>query len=99
MSWIQIGEVCYQVERRGGVEAVRRVVRSVESMGVRLDVPSKDSILAAASWKAKSKISYADGFLVELGVRSEAALVTGDPEILELAAGGVVELEWIGAKV
>ncbi len=99
MSWIQVGEVCYQVERRGGVDAAHRVVRSIESMGVKLDLPSRESILAAASWKAKSKISYADGFLVELGVRHEAALVTGDREILELAASGAVQLEWLGAKV
>ncbi len=99
MSWIQVGEVFYQMERRTGVDTARRFTQTLQGMGLTLDTPTKNSILAAASWKAKSKISYADGFLVELGVRHEAALVTGDPEILELAAGGAVQLEWLGAKV
>lgn len=99
MSWIQVGEVFCQLERRSGVDNARRFTQTLQGMGLRLDTPTKHSVIAAASWKAKSKISYADGFLIELGIRSEAALVTGDPEILEVAAGGVVELEWVGAKV
>jgi len=44
--------------------------------------------------KATRRISYADGFAAALAQREGASLVTGDPELKELA--DVVTVEWIG---
>ena len=48
-----------------------------------------------AKLKANRRLSYADAFAAALAQREAAAIVTGDPELRELA--DVLRVEWIGA--
>jgi ribonuclease VapC len=56
-------------------------------------VPAPNSlILKAARWKSRFRLSY-DAFAVATAVGERAALVSGDPELRELAEAGIVRLE------
>lgn len=81
MSWINLGEVAYVVERRAGADASRDVVRQLRDH-VALDLPSPEMILLAASIKANHPLAFADAFAVATSVTNRATLLTGDPEIL-----------------
>ena len=45
---------------------------------------NKNRILAAAGYKMKFHVSYADAFAIALSVSLNGTILTGDPEILNL---------------
>ena len=81
MSWINLGEVSYIVERRAGSDRARRVVRELRPR-LSLDLPTESRVLAAAHLKAEHRMAYADAFAVATAIAHSAILLTGDPEIL-----------------
>ena len=82
MSWINLGEVAYIVERRAGADRARRVVRGLR-LRLTLDLPTEARVLEAAHLKAGYPMAYADAFAVATAIAHGATLLTGDPEILD----------------
>lgn len=86
MSWINLGEVAYIVERRAGVDRVRAVVRELRRR-LTLDLPTEERVMEAAHLKAGHAIAFADAFALATAIAHGATLLTGDPEILDGDAG------------
>ena len=86
MSWINVGEVYNVTHRLAGANEADDIVRRMRAV-VDLDLPSADRIMAAAKIKAQHPLAYADAFAVATTLAYDAVLYTGDPEILEAAAG------------
>ena len=84
ISWINLGEVYYNIARRKGVTTANAVLNDINMLPVRFQVPSKVDILAAATIKSKHKLSYADAFAVSLAQKINGTILTGDPEIVLL---------------
>lgn len=82
MSWINLGEVAYIVERRAGADRARRIVRGLRPR-LTLDLPSHARVLEAARLKAGHPMAYADAFAVATAIAHGATLLTGDREILD----------------
>jgi len=82
MSWINLGEVAYIVERRAGVDRARRVVRDLRPRFT-LDLPTGARVFEAAHLKAGYAMADADAFAVATAIAHGATLLTGDPEILD----------------
>lgn len=82
MSWINLGEVSYIVERRAGVDRARSVVRELRRR-LTLDLPTEALVLEAAHLKAGHTMAFADAFAVATAIAYGAHLLTGDPEILD----------------
>jgi predicted nucleic acid-binding protein len=82
MSWINLGEVAYIVERRAGVDRARRVVRDLRPR-LKMDLPSEARVLEAAHLKAGYAMAYADAFAVATAIAYGATLLTDDAEILD----------------
>jgi len=81
MSWINVGEVAYVLERRVGVDRSREVVRELRRL-LNLDLPTEERVIEAARVKAGHRMAYADAFAVATALAHGANLLTGDPEIL-----------------
>jgi len=90
MSWINVGEVFYVSTRAGGREVAGSIVDDLRRI-VRLDEPSPERVLQAATIKADHPLAYADAFAIATAVAHDAALLTGDPEILASDAPCPVE--------
>lgn len=89
MSWLNIGEVAYQLERRHGVEEATLVVGRLRA-SVALDDVTPDRVLAAAHIKAAHPIAFADCFAAATAAARDATLFTGDPELLDRDVGARV---------
>jgi predicted nucleic acid-binding protein len=81
MSWINLGEVAYVLERTEGPVWAGRVVRELRRR-LSLDVPSAARVIEAARIKAGHRVAYADAFAIATAIAHRASLLTGDPEIL-----------------
>jgi predicted nucleic acid-binding protein len=81
MSWINVGEVHYIVQRRAGEKLARQVVRDLRRR-VTLELPTEERVIAAASIKAVHPLAYADAFAIATALAHEAILFTGDAEII-----------------
>jgi predicted nucleic acid-binding protein len=81
MSWINVGEVAYVVERRRGAEETAHVVAQLRG-ALTLDEATPTRVLEAARIKARHSLSYADAFAAATALAHGAVLVTGDPELL-----------------
>jgi predicted nucleic acid-binding protein len=90
MSWVNAGEVCYQVQRRRTRRDAIQVIRSLRS-ALNLELPGEERVLQAADIKAEHPVAYADAFAVATAIAWDAVLLTGDPEILTATAGWPVE--------
>jgi predicted nucleic acid-binding protein len=90
MSWINLGEVAYIVERLAGAARARHVVQDLQRQ-LTLDVPSGARVLEAAHIKAGRSIAYADAFAIATAIAHGATLLTGDPEILDGHSGWPTE--------
>jgi predicted nucleic acid-binding protein len=86
MSWLNLGEVAYQLERRHGGEETANVVRRLRSV-LALDAVSPERVLAASHIKATHPIAFADCFAAATAAARDATLYTGDPELLERDVG------------
>jgi predicted nucleic acid-binding protein len=86
MSWLNVGEVAYQVERRHGAGEAALVVGRLRA-AVALDDVTAERVLAAAHIKAEHPIAFADCFAAATAAARDATLLTGDPELLERDVG------------
>jgi predicted nucleic acid-binding protein len=90
MSWINLGEVAYILERAVGADKARQIVQSLRRR-LELDLPSERRVLEAARIKARYAMAYADAFAVATALAHQATLLTGDPEILHANSEWAVE--------
>ena len=96
MSWINAGEVYYMLARKHDAKTAEEFLTRLPSLPIRLVLPEEEDIIAAAKLKSAYRISYADAFAAALGMKENAAVMTGDPEIRDLA--GILTVEWIGPQ-
>jgi predicted nucleic acid-binding protein len=94
MTWVNIGEVAYIVERRWGKGRLYQVLGRLEATGIEVVVVERELALTAASIKAEHPLAYADAFAAALAVTREATLVTGDPEFKILEPR--LSIQWLG---
>lgn len=86
--WINIvnlGEIFYIEARRHNLERARSFI-NVFSTWVNVAAAPNHLVLAAAELKARHPIAYADAFAIATALGQNLPLLTGDPEILALAA-------------
>ena len=86
MSWLNVGEVAYQLERRHGIDEAGLVVGRLRA-ALAFDDVRPERVLAAAHIKAAHPIAFADCFAAASAAARDATLLTGDPELLERDVG------------
>jgi uncharacterized protein with PIN domain len=82
ISWVNVVEVYYRVERDHGrfeADEVRAGLRSA----FELDLPGPALMVETARLKASLPIALGDCFAIATARARNATLLTGDPEILE----------------
>ena len=93
MTWVNVGEVAYIVERRWGKGRLYQVLVTLEATGIEIVPIGRELALAAAHIKAEHPLAYADAFAAALAMREDAAVVTGDPEFEILEE--VLSIHWL----
>jgi predicted nucleic acid-binding protein len=85
ISSINLGEVLYIRTRAIGEDSARADVETIRRR-LTLVEPDWSLVMDAATIKANGGLSYADAFCIATALHLEAALWTGDPEIIDQAA-------------
>ena len=93
MSLINLGEVCYLIERRRGLRSVHLALAAIQSFPIQILPADQETVLAAAHLKAVYPISFADAFAAAAAQTHAATLLTGDPEFTALTPG--IQIEWL----
>lgn len=84
VSWVNLVEVYYRVERDHGRTAADETLRELRATLVS-DLPGTARMIEAARLKARAAITLGGCFAVTTAAAHGLALLTGDPEILDLA--------------
>lgn len=93
LSIINLGEILYIIERRGGVSRAQDALALLRQLPIEVLPADEKNVLAAAHIKANYPLSYADAFVVAAAQQEDAIILSGDPEfhaIEELA-----NIEWL----
>ena len=83
VSWVNLVEVYCRVERDHGRAAADDTLGSLRAT-LAPDLPGTARMVDAARLKARAAIALGDCFAVATAVAHDLALLTGDPEILDL---------------
>lgn len=83
VSWVNVVEVYYRVERDHGRVAADDTLGALRS-ALSLDLPGTARMIEVARLKARAPIALGDCFAVTTAAAHDLALLTGDPEIVEL---------------
>lgn len=83
VSWVNIVEVYYRIERDHGRIAADDTLASLRA-SLSLDLPGIARMIEAARLKARAPIALGDCFAVATAAAHGSVLLTGDPEIIEL---------------
>ena len=83
-SWVNLVEVYYRVERDHGRVAADETLASLRA-ALAPDLPGTARMIDVARLKARAAIALGDCFAVATAAAHDVVLLTGDPEILELA--------------
>lgn len=84
ISWVNLVEVYYRVERDHGRRAADEVLSELRA-SLAPDLPGTARMVEAARLKARAPIALADCFAVATAAAHGLVLLTGDPEIIDLA--------------
>lgn len=93
LSLINLGEILYIVERRGGIAKAQDALALIRQLPVEIPLVDEQTVFAAAHIKANHAISYADAFVVATAIQENAIIVTADPEFQSVEA--IVQVEWL----
>ena len=96
LSLISYGECLYVVEREQGLQQAQRTVAIVDQLAARVVPADRPLVFAAAHFKARYSISYADAFSAALAKRYAARVMTGDPEFRAIESE--VPIHWLPDK-
>ena len=95
-SIINLGEVCYIVERKGGVQEAQNAIALIRQLPIEVLAADEQTVFAAAHIKATHRLSYADAFAVVGALDKNAVVMTADPEFA--AVESIVKVEWLAKK-
>jgi len=82
VSWMNLVEVYYRVERDHGRRAADQTMADLRA-ALSADLPGTARMIEAARLKARIPIALADCFAIATAEAHGLTLLTGDPEILE----------------
>ncbi len=83
VSWVNLVEVYYRIERDHGRQAADDVLTSLRR-NLAPDLPGTARMIEAARLKARAAITLADCFAATTAAAHGLVLLTGDPELLGL---------------
>jgi predicted nucleic acid-binding protein len=83
VSWVNLVEVYYRIERDHGRAAADETLRELRAV-LAPDLPGTARMLEAARLKASTSVALGDCFAIATAAAHGLTLLTGDPEILEL---------------
>jgi len=93
MTNINLGEVWYMLARRNSGAYASQQLAELNQIGIeRVDI-DWPTVLEAAEYKSRHKISYADAFAAALAKQRNAELVTGDREFQALESE--IKIHWL----
>ena len=93
MTNINLGEVWYMLARRNSGAYASQQLAELGQIGIeRVDI-DWPTVLQAADYKSRHKISYADAFAAALAKQRHAELVTGDREFQALESE--IKIHWL----
>jgi predicted nucleic acid-binding protein len=84
ISWINLVEVYYRIERDHARETADEILSSLR-VSLRAELPGTVRMIEAARLKARAPIALADCFAAVTAAAHGLTLLTGDPELLGLA--------------
>jgi predicted nucleic acid-binding protein len=84
MSSINFGEIYYSVLRLIGEQKADSLYNMITAIPIDIISPDIETVILASRYKAFKKMSYADCFAAALAKTEGAALLTGDPEFIEV---------------
>jgi predicted nucleic acid-binding protein len=93
MTWVNIGEIAYIVERRWDKGSVLQVIGMLEATQIEVVQVGRELVMMAAQIKAGHSLAYADAFAAALAMIEKAVLVTGDREFKQLE--DLVGIYWL----
>jgi ribonuclease VapC len=93
LSVINLGEVLYMMERRGGMPKAQDTLRLIRHLPVQILPSDERAVFAAAHIKANHPISYADAFAAAAAQSLAGTILTGDPEFHAIEE--LVQMEWL----
>ena len=93
ISIINLGEVLYIIERRGGISKVQDTLALIRQLSIEVLPADEQSVFSAAHIKATHALSYADAFAVAAATREGAVILTSDPEFESVSS--LVAVEWL----
>lgn len=94
MSWVNIGEAAYVIQRRHGRDAANETVDDLRARLASAVDADADLTRQAARIKAAGGMSYADAFAAATASIRGAVLLTGDLELLGPDRGWRTEDLW-----
>jgi predicted nucleic acid-binding protein len=93
LSMINLGELLYITERRGGVARAQDALALIRQLPIEILSADEQTVLAAAHVKANYALSYANCFAVATAIQENATIVSGDPEFHSVES--IVKVEWL----
>ncbi|MFQ5652373.1 MAG: type II toxin-antitoxin system VapC family toxin [bacterium] len=96
MNEVNLGEVFYRIGKAYGLGMAEQKISEVRALTIEWVLPDSPMILAAARFKARYPISYADGFSAATCLRVGGHLLTGDPEFKALEHE--IDVHWLPPK-
>lgn len=96
ISSINLGEILYITERRGGLERAKDALALLQQLPIEVLPADEQTAFAAAHIKANFTLSYADAFVVALAQRENGTVLTGDPAFQTVEK--LVTVEWLEQK-
>lgn len=93
LSWINLGEILYIIEREQGQPQARKTLAYIQSLPIEFLEVTPTAVLHAAHLKANHRIAYADAFAATAAHQQHATLLTGDPELNSLTHH--IRIEWL----
>ena len=84
MSWINLVEVEYRVRRQHGPSEAELTLSRIREL-ISEELPGVARMRSVAALRADHSIALADCFAIATAAANGATLITGDPEIIDLA--------------
>jgi len=93
ISIINLGEILYITERRGGVSKAQDTLALIQQLPIEILPADEQAVFSAAHIKANHALSYADSFAVAAAVDKNAVILTDDPEFESVET--IATVEWL----